>query len=85
MGNVAISITVALSGPDIDLENLKKEIRNVVEVKEMKEEEIGFGLKNLKILVIRPDAAGHGTDDIEKNLSELNGVASVTVDNVTLI
>lgn len=85
MGDVAISITVTPTGPDVDLEELKNKIKNEITPKDMKEEPIGFGLKNIKIMIVRPDAAGQGTDDIEEKLLNMKGISSVKVDGVTLI
>ncbi|MCD6367867.1 MAG: elongation factor 1-beta [Candidatus Aenigmarchaeota archaeon] len=85
MGDVAISITVVPNGPEVNLDELKEKIKDVVDVKDIKEEPIGFGLKNIKILIVRPDSEGQGTDDIEEKLSGLEGVSSVRVEDVTLI
>ncbi|MCD6398567.1 MAG: elongation factor 1-beta [Candidatus Aenigmarchaeota archaeon] len=85
MGSVAISVTVVPEGPDIDLSKLIEKIKNTIDIKDVKEENIGFGLKNLKLMIIRPDAAGQGTDDIEDKLSGIDGVSSVRIDDVTLI
>ena len=85
MGKVAISLKVNLTGPEVDLEKLKETIKEKIEVKDMEEIDIGFGLKALRIMVVRPDAEGQGTDDIENALSEIEGVGSVEVEGVTLI
>ncbi len=85
MGSVAISVTVVPEGPDINLNELIEKIKNTIDIKDVKEENIGFGLKNLKLMIIRPDAAGQGTDDIEDKLSGIDGVSSVRIDDVTLI
>ncbi len=85
MGKVAISIKVNMEGPDVDLESLKKTIKEKVPVEDMEEIDIGFGLKALRVMVVRPDAEGQGTDDLEDSLTSTEGVASVEVENVTLI
>lgn len=85
MGRVAISIKVNTEGPDVDLENLKSEIKGKVPVEDMQEIDIGFGLKALRVMVVRPDASGQGTDDLENAITGIDGVASVEVENVTLI
>ena len=85
MGSVAISVTVVPEGPDINLNELIEKIKNTIDIKDVKEENIGFGLKNLKLMIIRSDAAGQGTDDIEDKLSGIDGVSSVRIDDVTLI
>ena len=85
MGNVAISITVTPEGPDVDLDSLKNDIKNQFDVKDIQEESIGFGLKRLKVMVVRPDKEGQGTDDLEDSISEMNGVGNVNIDDVTLV
>ena len=84
MGKVAISIKVNTEGPDVDLESLKQAIKEKVPVEDMEELNIGFGLKALRVMVVRSDAEGQGTDDLENSLSGIDGVASVEVENVTL-
>ena len=85
MGKVAISIKVNTEGPDVDLESLKQAIKEKVSVEDMEELNIGFGLKALRIMVVRSDTEGQGTDDLENSLSGIDGVTSVEVENVTLI
>ena len=85
MGKVAISLKVNLEGPDVDLEKIKETIKERVSVEDMQEIDIGFGLKALRIMVVRPDAEGQGTDDLENTLGGIEGIASVEVEGVTLI
>ncbi len=85
VGRVAIAIKINTEGPDVDLEKLKTAIKKKVPVEDMEEINIGFGLKALRVMVVRPDAQGQGTDDLENTLSGIKGIASVEVENVTLI
>jgi len=85
MGKVAIAIKVNTEGPAVDVENLKSLIKESVPVEDMQEIDIGFGLKALRVMIVRPDADGQGTDDLEDKVSSIEGVASVEVENVTLI
>ncbi len=84
MGQVAITLKVMPESPEVDIARMKKEIRNTVDVQEIKEEPIGFGLVALKVLIVLQDSAG-GTDMIEKSISEIDGVASVETEDVTLL
>ena len=84
MGQVAITLKVMPESPEVDIGRLKEEIRNSVDVKEIKEEPIGFGLVALKVLIVLQDSTG-GTDMIEKLISEISGVASVNTEDVTLL
>ena len=85
MGKVAIAIKVNTEGPRVDLEKLKSVIKEKVPVEDMEEVDIGFGLKALRVMIVRPDAEGQGTDDLENAITEIEGVAGVEVENVTLI
>ena len=85
MGKVAISLKVNTEGPEINLEKIKEAIREKIDVEDMQEIDIGFGLKALRLMVVRPDAEGQGTDDLENTLAGIDGVASVEVEGVTLI
>ena len=84
MGQVAITLKVMPESPEVDIGRLKEEIRNSVDVKEIREEPIGFGLVALKVLIVLQDSTG-GTDMIEKSISEISGVASVDTEDVTLL
>ncbi len=85
MGKVAISLKVNTEGPEVEIDSLKTSIKDKLPVEDMEEINIGFGLKALRVMVVRPDAEGQGTDDIENVVSDIKGVASVEVENVTLI
>jgi len=69
---------------DIDLieEGIRKALREAV--KDIKKEEIAFGLVALQVLVMIADAEG-GTDGVEQALSGIGGVQSVSVVDVSLI
>ena len=84
MGSVAIRIRVMPDSSDADLAAIKKHISKKFKPEQMQEKPIGFGLKSLEILIIRPDAGG-GTDDIEEELARIEGVSGVEVEDVTLI
>ena len=85
MGKVAISIKINTEGPEVDLNNLKNSLQEKFSIEDMEEISIGFGLKALRAMVVRPDAEGQGTDDLENEITGMEGVASVEVENVTLI
>lgn len=65
------------------MENIKKEILKL-EAKEIKEEEIAFGLKSLKVLFLIEDEGGV-QDKIIKNLESIEGVKEVQILDTTLI
>jgi elongation factor 1-beta len=84
MGDVAISIKIMPTSPEVDLEKLKITISGIMEIKDTKIEPLAFGLNALKILVVKPDTGG-GTEDIEKQLKELPEIETVEVEEVTLL
>jgi elongation factor 1-beta len=83
MGDVAVTLKVMPDSPEIDLEKLREEISKKVKIQDYNTEEIAFGLKALRILIVKPDTGG--TDDIEKQIKEIEGVSDVEVESVTLV
>jgi elongation factor 1-beta len=83
MGDVAVTLKVMPDSPEIDLEKLREEISKKVKIQDYNTEEIAFGLKALRILVVKPDTGG--TEDIEKQIKEIEGVSDVEVESVTLV
>ena len=82
MGNVAIKLKIMPESPDTNLEKIKEEISKKVEIKDSKIEPIAFGLKALKILVIASD---EGTEKIEEEIKNIEGVSEVEVESTTLL
>ena len=71
---------------DIDLKKIAAEIRNmkIGEIKDIQEQDIAFGLKELIVLVLIPDEGGF-IEKIEEKLHEIDGVEDVQNTNATLI
>lgn len=84
MGDVAISIRIMPDSPKTDLMKIKSEISSLARIQDYKIEPLAFGLKALKILLIKPDKGG-GTDELEGQIREIEGVGSVEVESVTLL
>jgi elongation factor 1-beta len=84
MGSVAVIARVMPDSPEVDLDQLKKALKEKLPgIQEIREEPIGFGLKALKLVAIINDAGGE-TDAIEKSLSEVAGVERAEIIEVTL-
>jgi elongation factor 1-beta len=84
MGGVAVILRVMPESPEVNLEELKKALKQKLpSIQEIKEEPIGFGLKALKILAVVNDAGGE-TDAVEKSLNEVAGVERAEIIEVTL-
>ncbi|MFA5346599.1 MAG: elongation factor 1-beta [Methanoregula sp.] len=84
MGSVAVIVRVMPESPDINLEQLKKALKQKLPgIQEIREEPIGFGLKALKLVAVVNDAGGE-TDAIEKSLGGVAGVERAEIVEVTL-
>lgn len=89
MGQVAVTLSVMPSS-ETDVQTLEDLVRNQisnmegVELKSVSQNPIAFGLKSLKILIIMPDSEG-GTDKIEEEISTVDGVESVKIEDTTII
>jgi len=84
MGDVAITIAVKPSSMEVDLNVVIAKIRKLATIKDAKIEPIAFGLKQVKVLIVKPDASG-GTQDLEAKIREIEGVGDVEVESVTLL
>ena len=87
MANVVITLRIMPTGPNIDLERInkeaKKEIIDFCDAREFKEqiEPIAFGLKALNIIFVMDESRG-STEELEKKISQIDGVESVEVTDV---
>lgn len=85
MGSVAVIVRVMPESPEIDLETLKKALKQKLPgLQDIQEEPIGFGLKALKLVAIVNDAGGE-TDAIEGKLNTIPGVERAEIVEVTLM
>lgn len=79
MGEVAV--TVKIFPDDVEkLEEIKTAVGKVVKIAKSESEDIGFGLKVLRIVFVMNDAGG--LDAIEQKLSSIPGVSQVQVEDV---
>jgi elongation factor 1-beta len=82
MGEVLATIKLLPESPEIDMEKIvkdvKKSIPKDVELHKIEEEPIAFGLISLNVMVIVDDAEG-GTEKVEENLSNIDGVSNIEV------
>ncbi|MCU4754459.1 elongation factor 1-beta [Halobacteria archaeon AArc-curdl1] len=85
MGKVAAKIKVMPQSPEVDLDALQERLENALaegaKINGVEREEVAFGLVALYPTVIVPDGAG-GTEGVEEAFGEVDGVESVTVENV---
>lgn len=85
MGKVAAKMKVMPSSPDIDLDDLQDRLEQSLpegaKINGFERDNVAFGLIALLPTVIVPDGAG-GTEAVEEAFIEVDGVESVSVENV---
>ena len=85
MGKVAAVIKVMPQDPELDLsvlqERLEAALPEGAKINDVDQEEVAFGLTALYPTVIVPDDAG-GTEAVEEAFRNVEGVESVTVEEV---
>lgn len=88
MGDVAVILKVLPKDSDLDVEDLKNkievEIENLCKLNKSEIQEIGFGLKAIRLEIIVPDEEGK-IDRVEANIGRVNGVGQVDTEDVSLL
>jgi elongation factor 1-beta len=69
---------------ETDLESIKEQVRDRIDVSDLQEENVAFGLKAVKASTIVTDEEG-GTDYVENQLDDLEGVQSVEIESVNKV
>ena len=82
MGEVAVVIKILPDDP-ANFESMKENIIKTFNPKSVKEEELAFGLKALRIMVIMDDKQGAG--NIEEKIMQTKGVGQAQVEDMTLV
>ena len=80
MGEISCVYKVMPEDAETDLESIKDQIREVLDVQDMGEEEVAFGLKAVKVSCITTDEEG-GTDAVEEKLEKLDNVQSIELEH----
>ncbi|QLG48262.1 elongation factor 1-beta [Natrinema halophilum] len=85
MGKVAAKIKVMPDSPEIDLDALQERLESALpegaKINRVDREDVAFGLVALYPTVIVPDDAG-GTESVEENFANVDGIESVEIDEV---
>ncbi|MFB6081957.1 MAG: elongation factor 1-beta [Halanaeroarchaeum sp.] len=85
MGKVAAVIKVMPNSPELDLDDLREKLETSLpegaKINKVDTEDVAFGLVALLPTVIVPDDAG-GTEAVEEAFSNVEGVESVSVEEV---
>ncbi len=88
MGEVCVVFKVLPEDSDMNIETLENgivhKIKGICEVNKVTIDDIGFGIKALKIQVVVPDEEGK-IDSVEQAISSVPGVGQVDSEDVTLV
>ena len=88
MGDVCVIFKILPQDSDTKIETLEKRvvdgIKGICEVNKVSVEDIGFGIRALKIQVVVPDEEGK-IDRVERAISTVTGVGQVDSEDVTLV
>lgn len=69
---------------ETDLERIKEQVRERVDVTDLQEEEVAFGLKAVKASTVVTDEEG-GTDYVENQLDGMEDVQSVEIESINKV
>ncbi len=88
MGDVAVLLKILPTDVELDINVIKdevvKKVKPLCEVNNVEINEVGFGLKAIKLQVIVPDQEGK-IDHVEQTISSVDGVGQVDTEEVTLV
>jgi len=80
MGKISCVYKVMPEDEKSDLDEIKDDIRDLIDVQDIGEEEVAFGLKAVKVSCITTDEDG-GTDTVEEKLEQLDNVQSFELEH----
>jgi translation elongation factor aEF-1 beta len=80
MGKISCVYKLSPEDAETDLEAIKDDIRDLIDVEDIGEEEVAFGLKAIKVSCITTDEEG-GTDAVEEKLEQLDNVQSIELEH----
>lgn len=80
MGKISCVYKISPEDADTDLEKIKEELQERLDIEDIGEEEVAFGLKAIKMSCITTDEEG-GTDAVEKELEKLENVQSFELEH----
>jgi len=88
MADVYMVYRVMPAKPDVNYEEIKAAIRRSLEPKyrvdKIEEDEIGFGIKALKVHLRMPEESEeHSSDEVENIISQINGVSGIELEYFT--
>ena len=87
MGEVLVTFKILPADENTDLDmisdSIKTGLSDICKIVDIKESEIGYGLKAVNLKIIIPDEEGK-IGSVEEKLQAINGVGQVDTEEVTL-
>ncbi|WEL23884.1 elongation factor 1-beta [Candidatus Nanohalovita haloferacivicina] len=80
MGKISCVYKIMPEDDETDLEDIKKQVQELLDVQDIGEENVAFGLKAVKVSCITTDEEG-GTDSVEEKLEQLDNVQSYELEH----
>ena len=80
MGKISCVYKIMPEDDETDLEDIKEQLEELLDVQDIGEEEVAFGLKAVKVSCITTDEEG-GTDAVEEKLEQLENVQSYELEH----
>ena len=80
MGDISCVYKVMPEDAETNLDSIKEQIKDLIDVQDIGEEEVAFGLKAVKVSCITTDEEG-GTDAVEEKLEKLDNVQSIELEH----
>lgn len=84
MGKVLVTSKLFPESPNVDLEKIKKEVKEKINPEKIEEEPIAFGLVSLKIEKVIEDD-GKSLEELEKKLRNIPNISQVEIVQVSRI
>ncbi len=81
MGEVAVVYKI---NPDLEKKEKIKEELSELGAKEIKEEEVGFGIVSLKVVFVLEDKP-NSIEELEKKIEKIEGINSLQVEGTSLV
>jgi translation elongation factor aEF-1 beta len=81
--NVAARLKIFLDGP-ASLDVVKSGIEKLTKVQRFWEEDVGFGIKALKVNILMKDSEG-GMETLESSIRKIKGVSELEVEEVSRV
>lgn len=80
MGKISCVYKIMPEDDETDLETIKDQLRERIDVQDIGEENVAFGLKAVKVSTITTDEEG-GTDAVEEKLEGMEGIQSIELEH----